>query len=1539
MQKKFVPLKRIYRVLRSVLFATILTVAGLYVLIYVAISLPWVQDAIRRAGERELSTFLRTKVSIGGAYISPSGEVHLTDVNVPTPEGEKCAYIKRLAAGIDLWELLLDKKITITYTELIGLDGHLVQKEKGAPWNIQFIIDACKPKRPGQPPTKFDLRLSNVVIRRSAVSMDLAWKPHAPKGKMDFNHLKVTDLRADLTMPVLKNDDFLLDLRRLSLKEQSGFELTRLTAKIHLTKQNLDVEGLRIELPGTQIAPGDFHLSYDGYADILPTLKKSKYDIRLHQTRITPADFSPLLPMLERFRSPLELNLMAEGTMRDINIHNLQISGENYGMAIALEGRLHNPADAATRQILLRKLNARFAPGFIDNVLACVPGIPESAKGMIKRLQGCKIDVEGNYSGKAGHLAGTIETGIGGILTDMSVNFSNPRMLAVKGYVRTPGFNIGSLLDNDKFGNVSADAEGDVTIAGKDINGSADVTVRDFFFKGHNINNLTASVTKSGNHVSGNAAIDAAAISLSAEGEGSIDGKNSIINASASIAHLDPAAAGIPGIPAGYAFSGNADVNINGLDPATATGSLLLSDIHIDAPRGPLDINHITVSATNDGMDETGALFRRLLLDSDFFDAEFNGHFDLAQMPRAATALVAEALPSLFPTYLSQRDYSGQNVDFTINIHHDNTLTEYFNLPVRLLTDVTFNGNMDGDSRTASLDVNIPYLQQGKDKLIRQTFLSARLDGANRSAMLNAGALLPGKDDSDIKVGLNATGIDDNLRTSIAWDLKRPKDYKGNVDMEVNFDRNPETGQRVFAAHIIPSTFEIADTVWNIGNGTVRYSGRQVEVQNLSVWHADQYVNIYGTASSDPADVMTVDLSDIDLNYIFETLNINYVTFGGRATGKAVASSVFDFKNMVAQTDGLKVKGLRYNGGLLGDADLTGRFYPREMKVGIGAEIADNGRHCASIDGGIWINRDSLGFNMNTDKVDIKFLQPFMQAFTSEIEGRASGNVNLYGTFKDINMRGRVFADTIRMKVDYTNCYYAGSDSVIIDPGVIRIPSFRLYDKEGNSGILTGEVHHDYFHNPSFRFDVRDVRNMLCYNTDAAINPDWYGKIYGSGSGSIVGRPGYVGIFMDMDVAPRSVFTFVLNDTEAVADYEFLTFSDRRADLLMEEKLRQQEESADTVPDFVKAFRRNKKEQEQQEERPSIFELDLRAEVTPSSEMVLVMDPVAGDKIRAHGNGALQLAYKSDSDELTMYGKYTLTDGMYNFSLQDLILKDFTIRPGSNISFNGDPLKAILDITAAYRVNSNLADLDKSFATDRELNRTNVPVDAILAVSGDLEAPEIKFDVEFPTLTSDVTRKVKSIISTDDMMSRQILYLLALNRFYTPEYMGSQGNGGEWASVASATVTGQLTNMLSQLTDKLSIAPSLRSDKGDFSDMEVDVALSSRLLNNRLLLNGNFGYRDKNTSNTTFIGDFDIEYLLNSKGNLRLKAYNHFNDQNYYLKSALTTQGIGVVYRKEFDNPFKFLRRKKKKSPALQGDSLNREKSDAPDSPDSAPEN
>ena len=203
----------------------------------------------------------------------------------------------------------------------------------------------------------------------------------------------------------------------------------------------------------------------------------------------------------------------------------------------------------------------------------------------------------------------------------------------------------------------------------------------------------------------------------------------------------------------------------------------------------------------------------------------------------------------------------------------------------------------------------------------------------------------------------------------------------------------------------------------------------------------------------------------------------------------------------------------------------------------------------------------------------------------------------------------------------------------------------------------------------------------------------------------------------------------------------------------------------------------------------------------------------------------------------------------------------------------------------------------------------------MLKVSGDLQSPDINFDLSLPTVTADVERKVRSIVSSDEMLSQQVLYLLALNRFYTPQFNGA--SDGDLVSMASSTLSSQLSNIMSQITDKVSLNPSFKSDRNDFSDMEVDLALSSQLFDNRLIINGNLGYRDRSISQTNFIGDFDIEYLLSKNGDLRLKAYNHFNDAYYYLKSALTTQGIGIIYRKDFDDPFAFLKHRKKRKKIL----------------------
>jgi hypothetical protein len=310
------------------------------------------------------------------------------------------------------------------------------------------------------------------------------------------------------------------------------------------------------------------------------------------------------------------------------------------------------------------------------------------------------------------------------------------------------------------------------------------------------------------------------------------------------------------------------------------------------------------------------------------------------------------------------------------------------------------------------------------------------------------------------------------------------------------------------------------------------------------------------------------------------------------------------------------------------------------------------------------------------------------------------------------------------------------------------------------------------------------------------------------------------------------------------------------------------------------------------------------------------MDPIGGDKLRGTGSGAIQFTWGSKKDPM-LRGTYLINKGSYNFTFQKIMERKFAIQEGSSVQFNGDPFQANLDITAIYKVTANLNDLDRSLAEFS--GQSNVPVNCHLILTGPLRRPNVQFDVQLPAADPEIQRQVKSLMSTEDMMNRQIVYLLLMSKFYTPHYAVTDQTTSDFAAIASATLSSQLSKILSKIDDRWQIGTNIRTSDTELSDTEVELLLSSRLLNDRLLFNGNFGYRDSSVTPDAFIGDIDIEVLLNRLGTWRLKAYNHYNEKYYYVKNAVQTQGLGIVYKKDFDNLHElFVRPQWIKKPAKQ---------------------
>ena len=1481
----------IYNVLRSVVVTTLVMAVALIAIAYPLLLLSPVQQRLRAEGEKALSNYLNTEVNIGSVSVTPFNRLELKEVLVHDQQGDSLLTIGKLGAGISLKDLIIDRRIVITYGEIVGLSGHVTRPDNDSPTNMQFIIDAFKPKS-DQPSKPFDVQVKTVVVRQSALTYDVLNQPHKAD-RLDVNHLSVSNLRADLSLPRLKNDDFDIRVKRLSFDEGSGFSLKRLSTDVHITDNALDVKKINLRLPHSNILFDDLHLQYSSLKNLGHELQDIPLRVSTSRSTVTLSDLAAIEPRLKPFDDPLRVTATVVRDRGRVEVPELSVHSNDGALSLSGHGSMTLPTMGGYQALDLDHIDLDVNSGKMMQYMNLLSGISPQARDVIARCGNITLNGELHKLPATLKFNGRVGTSLG--LADLNGTVSQQQGSSrFTGHVRSDGMQLGTLLaQQDLLGQVALDAQIDATLHGSDVSGHLQGHIPYVDFKGTRYHDITADVDKQGNQFVGKIAMNDPNGRVNINGNALLDGPNSNYDLNITTDGLNLARLGLSDKYPDHRLRTAASASFWGNSLDNVSGHLSLNDVaFLDSKGKGLKINELQINADNNGIDKI------LNIESDHVNGFVSGQYDFKTIIPAIKHMLSNAFPQYFGQYA---DYShgGMPNDIRLNlvINPDEELNEMLNLPVKLAYRTVIEANMNESDTTFDLVVDAPLLVQGSNKVIERTRLLVELDSLTNRVVLNAQSRYPAKNGM-IDINVDASGQDNRIDANLAWRMPMDRDFHGNLNMSGLIDRGRD-GRFKADIDINPSQLVFNDTIWQVDRGHVAIGDGVVSIDNMAGGRDDQYIRVNGQVSHDPDDELCVELNDVNLDYVFETLAIDHVDFGGRATSKIYASDLLSGSPRL-YTPSLFIKDITYNDAMLGDFDIKAEYDNATQGILVEGGINQpNGRY-TSLEGGIYIADDSLYIEFGADHANVSFLKPYMEAFTSDVEGEMSGLAILFGNFHTINLEGDIVADTIRFYLDYVNCYYTASNVPIhVIPDYIEFADIPIHDREGHEAKLGGWLKHDAFHKPEFNFAITDARNFLSYDTNSSINPDWYGTIYGNGSCFVDGGPGIVNIRVNMTSAPHSRFTLVMNDTEQADNYNFITFRDREQ--ANKPPVVQQVDSLDMILNQLKS-----QVIQEVNSEPSAYNIDLQGDITPDVALTVIMDPVGGDRIRATGNGHMRLTYNNQG-ELQTFGKYTLDKGTYNFTLQDVILKDFTIRDGSSISFQGDPYAAVLDLEAVYSLNANIRDLDESFATDPDLNRTNVPVHALLRAKGIISQPDISFDLEFPSLTTDAYHKVKSIISTDEMMNRQIIYLLALNRFYTPEYMGgTSGNQNEFlTSVASSTIAGQLSNILGKMTDNLSIAPNFRTDKGDFSDVEVDVALSSQLLNNRLLLNGNFGYRDNtyNTSNTNFIGDFDLEYLLNSKGTFRLKAYNHFNDQNYYLRNALTTQGVGIVWKHDFNKP------------------------------------
>jgi hypothetical protein len=493
----------------------------------------------------------------------------------------------------------------------------------------------------------------------------------------------------------------------------------------------------------------------------------------------------------------------------------------------------------------------------------------------------------------------------------------------------------------------------------------------------------------------------------------------------------------------------------------------------------------------------------------------------------------------------------------------------------------------------------------------------------------------------------------------------------------------------------------------------------------------------------------------------------------------------------------------------------------------------------------------------------------------------------------DVNLQGDIKAD-IGMTLKPTKVRYnIKGDTIRLQPYKISFDNISIFDKDGNKGLVNGNVTHKNFKNFAYEFGI-ELNKLLCYDEKKFNSDKFYATLYANGDIKIKGEDGHpLRITANVSPSKNSVFAYDAATPDAITNSNFITF-------------RNISHTTDTINDIVTAFDTilNVSNLKDYKYKGDIY-MDVNLELNKNCEIKLRMDNTENGYMSTFGAGNIKARYHNKSP-FKLDGTYYINEGKYRLYLQDFIYRDLLIQPGSQVEFGGNPFDANIHLICHHTINSvPLSDLT---ATTAYSSNNKVKVICILDITGTLEQMNFKFDLNLPNVNDETKQLVKSMINSEEEMNTQIIYLLGLGRFYTNEYarMNNDNKSSQAVnSLLSSTLSGQINNMLSNVigTDsKWNFGTGLTTGENGWEDLDVEGILSGRLLDDRLLINGNFGYRDNSITQTSnFIGDFDVRWRISETGNTYIKAYNQTNDR-YFTKATLNTQGIGISYEKAFES-------------------------------------
>ncbi len=1446
-----------------------------------------VQSFLARRIAASLSEKAGVEINIGFVDISDFVKLELRQLSVK--DKHDSTFIKADKIEIKITPTyLLDNILFVNDIDIDSTSVSLIEYKGEHGLNLMQIVNVFLDDTSSDTLNDMmKIRVENFRIRNSTFVLDMQNMEHFDG--MDYVHLFVDSINIDIQNFRIDNDSLIGEINNISAHEGCGFHLDSLVGHFLVSPRQISIPNLFFKANNTK-AFANFGMEYSQWSDWLDFVNKVRFNTVIDSSAIQIDDIKYFSPQLAGMNDLIIASCKLKGSIANLNIRNANIA---YGRNTLFKGGLALNGLPDIDQTFLRFKVKKAVVTNSDVASFYLPGKQHIPTNTLFNKLG-KIVIKGRFTGFYYDFVSkaSFNTNLGMIATDISLQpESRGEKIKYSGKLKAERFDLGELLGTDYIGKLNMQGQIDGVGLSEDAKAEYNIDFQSIELTNYNYQKMSVIGEIENRKITSK-------ISLS-NGETDVyaDGYYSFKD---SLNHL-------------FLFTKihSAEVNRFFLIPDDTLGRLS-TDLYVNVFGSGFDdvygeiiadsfvYNYKSYHYIADSISLALKLDSQKVYSFDFLSpfvsAQINGFYSFNDFKEYFYSITNNLLPSAMGDIAA-------NSHKTINTHTERTYGNNLHLGIQIIdidnirkaffpdivvgpnSNLYVDYNYKLDSLVLKLNsTDMDFAHFGMHGLHLKL---SKLDSIMTYNIISNTFVTPSEISFD-SLQINGDINLDTLNIDMLWGGQN-KINSGNFKSRIVWN---DTNN--FYLNILSSKFYVTDTLWALKTDTrIDYHYHYLSVSDFELFHNDNNLLINGVLSDNTHDVLKFSFNQFDVSLIdFYTKRWD-TDLDGIINGDMELSSVWNQPGFISD---FVISDFRLNNTAFNSLKVN-TLYSRSRHAvvfDITSDSEDNKFKYIDIGGFYYPYRsdNQLDLEIRLDKFPLASIQNYLTSFSSQVKGVAKGRLKLKGNINAPIILGALKTDIDDILIDYTNVHYKIHDKLIFTPDYFGFINAHAEDMFGNKLLLTTKISHHYFSDIKLDIDVQSSSAQLL-NTNVTDNELFYGNAYGTGFFKLNGDLNKLNMSMDITPVNSSVINIPISSQYEAEKIDFLSFVVKDSSILRKDD---------------------------SEESSSLnLGLDMIMNVTPSTQIKLVMNATSGDVISAYGKGKLHMVYKDDV--FNIYGKYIINSGNYLFTMQNIINKRFVIEPNSELNWNGDLESATIDLKAIYHVEAKLWDLLQQLdSSEAAVYKRLSKVDCIINITGKLSNPDISFDINLPEETVATKELVRQIISPEatgnsEELNKNFVSLLVLGRFQPPSGYESGSNPNALSHNAYEMLAEQLGNILNNMVDQLEIGVDWNPGD-DITTQEVAVALTYKMLNDRLVIDGKFGAgggSHEADASTRIVGDVNIEYKLTPDGRIRAKVFNRTNYYDPLTRRAPYTQGVGISFRKDF-NSFSELFSSKKKN-------------------------